>query len=163
MTHILTLTKTGLLNPFMNRKLSKASVKNARALNIPKWVILIIASGFMSMFSSGYASAQEKVTIVRLAKLRIDSTQIESYKAALKEEIETSVRVEPGVLSLYAISEKDYPDHITIFEIYADADAYNAHRETPHFKKYKSVTKEMVKSLELIEAVPILLGSKTEN
>lgn len=97
---------------------------------------------------------------MRLAKLQIDSTQLENYKAALKEEIETSVRIEPGVLTLYAVSEKDDPTHITIFEIYANTEAYDAHRETPHFKKYKSITREMVKSLELQEAVPIILSSK---
>jgi quinol monooxygenase YgiN len=103
---------------------------------------------------------QQKVQVIRIAKLQIDSVYLENYKAALKEEIETSVRVEPGVLSLYAVSEKDNPTHITIFEIYANVDAYKAHRETPHFKKYKSSTKEMVKSLELVEVDPIVLGTK---
>jgi 4-carboxymuconolactone decarboxylase len=59
--------------------------------------------------------------MVRLAKLVIDSAQLENYKAFLKEEIETSVRLEPGVLTLYALSEKNNPTHITILEIYADS------------------------------------------
>lgn len=100
--------------------------------------------------------------VVRLAKLQIDAVQLESYKAALKEEIETSMRVEPGVLNLYAVSEKDNPSHITIFEIYANADAYKAHLETLHFKKYKTTTKEMVKSLELVEVAPIVLWAKAK-
>ena len=61
--------------------------------------------------------------MVRLAKLVIDLTQLENYKAALKEEIETSVRLEPGVLTLYAVSEKENPTYITILEIYANKDA----------------------------------------
>ena len=160
MTQILPLKKTGLSGLYLNRKYKEVSYDTTRELNIRKWLILIIASGIMSLFFSGYVSAQEKGTVVKLARLRIDSTQLENYKSALKEEIEASLRVEPGVLSLYAISEKNHPNHITIFEIYSSTEAYNAHRETPHFKKYKSITKEMVKSLELIEADPILLGSK---
>ena len=108
------------------------------------------------------AKNQQKSQVIRLAKLIIDSSQLENYKAALKEEIETSVRVEPGVLSLYAVSEQGNPTHITIFEIYANEEAYNAHRETPHFKKYKNSTKEMVKSLELTEVNPIVLGAKAK-
>ena len=76
--------------------------------------------------------------MVRLAKLKIDSVQLEKYKAFLKEEIETSLRVEPGVITLYAVSEKDHPTHITILEIYADSAAYKAHIQTPHFLKYKT-------------------------
>ncbi|WP_218043710.1 putative quinol monooxygenase [Flavobacterium gawalongense] len=78
----------------------------------------------------------------------------------MKEEIETYVRVEPGVLSLYAVADKANPTSITTFEIYANEDAYTAHREIPHFKKYKSTTKEMVKSLELLNTVPIALEAK---
>lgn len=109
---------------------------------------------------AGYALAQEKTPVVRLAKLQIDTAQLKNYRAALKEEIETSVRVEPGVLSLYAVYDKDNPAQVTIFELYADENAYRIHRESPHFKKYKSYTREMVKSLELVEAVPIVLGDK---
>jgi quinol monooxygenase YgiN len=49
---------------------------------------------------------------------------------------------------------------VTVFEIYADVKAYQAHLEMAHFKKYKTTTEGMVKSLKLREAVPILLGAK---
>jgi quinol monooxygenase YgiN len=105
--------------------------------------------------------AQYKNLVVRIARLQIDSAQLENYKAALKIHAETAVRVEPGVLTLYAVYEKDHPTHVTVFEIYANADAYKAHLKTPHFIQYKTSTKDMVKSLELIETVPIALESKT--
>lgn len=47
-----------------------------------------------------------------------------------------------------------------ILEIYADEAAYKAHLQTPHFLKYKNGTKEMVKSLELIEVTPLIPGMK---
>lgn len=94
--------------------------------------------------------------MARLAKLVIDSSQLESYEALLKEEIEASVRLEAGVLTLYAVSEKDKPTHITILEIYADTSAYKLHLQTPHFIKYKNGTKDMVKSLQLVEATPLI-------
>jgi quinol monooxygenase YgiN len=114
----------------------------------------------MTLFSYGIAAAQNNEQVVRIAKLQIDPAQLENYKAALKEHAETAVRVEPGVLTLYAVAEKDNPTHITVFEIYASAAAYQAHLQTPHFKKYKSTTKDMVKSLELVETVPIVLAAK---
>ena len=45
--------------------------------------------------------------------------------------------------------------HITLVEIYADEDAYQAHLQTRHFLKYKTGTKEMVKSLELVRVFPL--------
>src|SRR5512142_1728668 len=70
--------------------------------------------------------------LVRLAELEIDPAQLDSYKAALKEEIEASIRLELGVLTLFAVSVKDHPNQIRIFETYADVAAYQAHLETPH-------------------------------
>jgi quinol monooxygenase YgiN len=98
--------------------------------------------------------------IVRIAELEIHPTQLESYKAELREEIEASIHLEPGVLTLYAVSLKDNPTSIRIFETYADVDAYKAHIESPHFKKYKTNTEAMIKSLKLVETDPVLLGAK---
>ena len=98
--------------------------------------------------------------VVRLAELEIDPAQMEQYKAALREEIQASIRAEPGVLRLYAVSVKDHPAQIRLFEMYASAAAYEAHLQSPHFKKYKAETGGMVKSLRLVETEPILLGSK---
>lgn len=136
--------------------------KNVAYQNLKK-LFPILSIWMLTLFFCGYASAQENKHVIRLAKLQIDSIQLENYKVALKEEIETSVRVEPGVLSLYAVSDKDNSTHITIFEIYANLNAYNAHRESPHFKKYKNITKDMVKSLDLIEADPIILETKANS
>jgi quinol monooxygenase YgiN len=104
--------------------------------------------------------AQTNGQMVRLAKLVIDSAQLERYNSFLKEEIEASMKIEPGVLTLYAVAEKNRPTHITILEVYADKAAYQKHIQTPHFLKYKNGTKDMVKSLELVEAVPLIPGMK---
>jgi quinol monooxygenase YgiN len=116
----------------------------------------------LTLFLCGSALGEESGRVVRLAKLQIDPAHLESYKAALRKEIETSLRVEPGVLALNAVSEKNNPAHITILEIYADEAAYEAHLESPHFKTYKVTTQNMVKSLELVETVPICLGTKAK-
>ena len=100
--------------------------------------------------------------IVRIAELEIDPAQLDAYKAASREEIEASIRIVPGVLTLYAVALNDNPSHIRILETYADDTAYRAHLETPHFKKYKAVTQGMVKSLKLVETEPILLGTKRD-
>jgi len=120
--------------------------------------VLIIT--MMTFVFCGQTSVQNKNQMVRLAKLVIDSTQLENYNVLLREEIEASVRVEPGVLTLYAVAEKNNPTHITILEIYADTVAYKSHLLTPHFIKYKNGTKDMVKSLELVEALPLVPGMK---
>ncbi len=121
--------------------------------------VLIILT-IIPLFCIKIFSQNENKKLVRLAKVVIDSTQLEQYNALLKEEIETSVKVEPGVITLYAVAEKNKPTQITILEIYADVEAYKKHIQTPHFLKYKNETKDMVKALELVEVNPLIPGMK---
>ena len=101
--------------------------------------------------------AQTDNRMIRLAKIEIDPAQIREYNTALKEQIQTAVRLEPGVLTYYAVADKKDPSRITILEIYADSAAYQKHIATPHFKKYKTTVERMVKKLELVDVD--LIGS----
>ena len=89
--------------------------------------------------------------MVRLSQITVDSLRTDEYKALLKEEIEASMRLEPGVRTLYAVSDKKRPHEVTILEIYADEAAYRNHLATPHFQKYKRETLDMVRSLRLLD------------
>jgi quinol monooxygenase YgiN len=120
---------------------------------------ILVATMLATMGASAFGQ-QAREPYVRVAEIDIDSSQLEAYKAAVKEQIEAAVRLEPGVLALYSVTDKDDPAHVFVFEMYADAEAYKAHLETAHFKKYKVSTQDMVKSLKLRDTVPILLGAK---
>jgi quinol monooxygenase YgiN len=98
--------------------------------------------------------------LVLVAELEIDPSQLESFKAAAKEDGETAVRVEPGCLAFNVVYDKDNPGHIRFFKVYTDADAFKAHLETAHFKKYAAATKDMVKSRKRIDSVPMALYVK---
>ena len=116
-------------------------------------IIVVIAILF-----SVKASAQNHY--MRIAKVVIDSAKLENYKTVLREAMHAAVNKEQGVLSLYAVYDKEHPTHVTVFETYTDEDAYKAHIQTAHFKKYKEAVKDMVKSLELTDVLPIALESK---
>jgi len=122
--------------------------------NILHKFLLVIS---LILFQSGVVMAEDnEQQIVRLSRLEIAPEKLELYKAALKEEIEASIRLEPGVLTLYAVFEKRAPNKLTILEIYKNRQAYESHIKTPHFLKYKTGTLEMVVSLELIDADPLI-------
>ena len=87
----------------------------------------------------------------RIAKIKVDINQLENYKIALKEQMNTAIKVEPGVLSYTVVADKKDLSLITILEVYANLEAYQSHILTPHFKKYKDAVKDMVLSLELID------------
>ena len=158
-----------LLVPLLSPKLLKAQKKvTILHMKILKTVynsqlrfiksLTVFVTLFMMTSSFGNKTmAQDKNQMVRLAKIKVDPLQLEQYNAALKEQMTTAIRVEPGVLTYYAVADKSDPSTITILEIYADTAAYNSHIATLHFIKYKETVKNMVKSLELVDVT--LIGS----
>ena len=122
--------------------------------------LLLIGGSVLTAAVSGTAAAAEvRPLYVQEAEIEIDPAQLESYKAAVAEHIETAMRVEPGIIALYAVSENDNPTRVRVFEIYRDQDAYRSHLETAHFKTYKATVEKMVRSLKLIRTTPIAFGA----
>ena len=97
------------------------------------------------------SNAQINNNMYRIAKIKVDINQLEKYKVALKEQMNTAIKLEPGVLSYTVVADKKDLSLITIIEVYANLEAYQSHILTPHFKKYKDAVKDMVLSLELID------------
>jgi quinol monooxygenase YgiN len=115
----------------------------------------------LALLAAGAVQAESaRAPLVRIAELEIHPGQLDRYKAAVREEIETSVRIEPGVLAIYSVAEKDNPARLRFFEIYADEAAYQSHIASAHFRKYVEITRDMIISRKLIETEPVQLSAK---
>lgn len=87
--------------------------------------------------------------IVRLSKIEVYPEYLHEYMEYAVEVGEFSLQTEPGVLTMYAVAEKENPCRITILETYSSRDAYERHVASEHFQRYKQGTLHMVKSLVL--------------
>lgn len=101
--------------------------------------------------------------IVRLSRVEVYSEYLDEYIKMATEVGQTSLLTEPGVLTMYAVAEKDNPNIITILETYVSQDAYKSHIESAHFQKYKEGTLHMVKDLRLIDQTELNPGNHIIN
>ena len=110
--------------------------------------------------------AKEPMTaggIVRLSKIEVYPQYLDEYIKYAAEVGEVSLRTEPGVLTMYAVSEKENPCRITILETYASQEAYERHVASEHFQKYEQGTLHMVKSRVLSDQTPLNPINKINN
>ena len=101
--------------------------------------------------------------IVRLSKIEVYPQYLDEYMKFATEVGEISLRTEPGVLTMYAVGEKENPCQITILETYASREAYDKHIASAHFQKYKQGTLHMVKSLVLSDQTPLNPANRIKN
>ena len=105
----------------------------------------------MLLFDPTAVAGQQTDIMVRISEIEIVSSYVDDYKAILKEEAAASVRLEPGVIAIFPMYQKEHPTQVRILEIYANREAYESHLQTSHFQKYKTTTLRMVKSLKLVD------------
>ena len=127
---------------------------------------LITGAVIMATAIVGFAGEQMSVStnsmancLVRIAEIEVYPEHLEAYLAAAKTVGAESVAKEPGVVCIFPMLKKEQPTQIRIVEIYRDEAVYKAHLETPHFKKYKTGTLHMVKSLNLEPMKPLDPGN----
>jgi quinol monooxygenase YgiN len=105
----------------------------------------------MLLFDPTAVAGQQTETMVRVSEIEIVPSHLDEYKAILKEEAAASVRLEPGVIAIFPMYQKEHPTQVRILEIYANREAYESHLQTSHFQRYKTTTLRMVKSLKLVD------------
>ena len=122
---------------------------------------LVLMAGILTL-NADNLMAQNSNTMYRIAKIKVDVSQLEKYKIALKEQMNAAIKLEPGVLSYTVVADKKDSTSITIFEVYANQEAYQSHILAPHFKKYKETVKDMVLSLELMDTDLVVIAKKRD-
>lgn len=140
-----------------NPSKTRSIVSPARGSLVRQLSALALLSYFFTGFNVAQAQApvsapaQDQQMMVRMSEIQVDAKYLAQYNAILKEEAEASVRLEPGVIAIFPMYQRDNATEIRILEMYANRAAYEAHLKTPHFLKYKTETLKMVKSLKLID------------
>ena len=68
-------------------------------------------------------------------------------------------RTEPGNLRYDVLRDEDDPNHFLLYEVYRDADALAAHRETPHFQTWLATVEPWMAEPRIrVRAQPLFYG-----
>ena len=73
-----------------------------------------------------------------------------AFRRLIDDNARASCRNEPGCRRFDVMESPGEADRIVLYEIYDDEKAFEAHQQTPHFKKY------------LAEAVPLLAARERQ-
>lgn len=83
------------------------------------------------------------MSFVLLVNIRIKPENVERFMKGIGENARAA-RKEPGCRQFEVLVDPKDRTQVVLFEVYDDEKAFEAHQQTPHFKKY------------LAEAVPLL-------
>ena len=89
------------------------------------------------------------MSFVLVVNIRIKPDSVDAFMKQLKENA-ASARKEPGCRQFDVLADPKDRTKVMLYEVYDDEKAFEAHQQTPHFKKY------------VAEAVPLLAARERQ-
>jgi (4S)-4-hydroxy-5-phosphonooxypentane-2,3-dione isomerase len=89
------------------------------------------------------------MSFVLLVNIRIKPENVERFMKGIGENARAA-RKEPGCRQFEVLVDAKDKTRVVLFEVYDDESAFEAHQQTPHFKKY------------LADAVPLLASRERQ-
>ncbi len=79
-------------------------------------------------------------------QLEVRAEDREEFLAAITTNAEASVRDEPGCHRFDVTAVEGDGDRFVLYELYDDAEAFEAHKRTPHFAAWRQVADRVLSS-----------------
>ncbi len=98
--------------------------------------------------------------VVNFFELTNAPGKFENFRRLGEENILNSLEKERDTLAMMCVSRADDENSHFVFEIYADEAAYEAHRQSPHFRAYIEQSKDLVVRKEFIKIKNLISLSK---
>jgi len=129
------------------------------SIRVSACVVATLAAVLMLCTVGQRAVAQPAGLYINSVDLDIAPGQVDAFLAALKENGAESVK-EPGCREFNIHVQANNPNHVFIYEVYDNAAALDAHRATPHFKKYQAATGNMITKRDIRGMTSVAFNAK---
>jgi quinol monooxygenase YgiN len=81
--------------------------------------------------------------IVQLVHIRVKPEAVEAFRAATLDNTRNS-RLEPGIAQFAFVQQADDPTRFVLIEAFRSDDAIAAHREAPHYLRWRDAVTDMM-------------------
>jgi quinol monooxygenase YgiN len=78
--------------------------------------------------------------IVLMVNLHVKPGRHDDFLAAIRDDAESTSTLEEGNAQFSVVQDNEDADRFFLFEVYRDEAALEAHRQMPHFLKYREAT-----------------------
>jgi (4S)-4-hydroxy-5-phosphonooxypentane-2,3-dione isomerase len=123
--------------------------------------VALLASASLVILQNRHAAAEAGGVYINAVDLVIVPSEMAKFVDAIKENGANAVK-EPGCREFNITVLNGNPNHVFLYEVYDNEAALEAHRQTPHFKKYQATTQGMVADRSVRAMSVIAMNSKAQ-
>ena len=121
----------------------------------------LLAGASLVVLQNRHAVAEASGVYINAVDLVIVPSEMTKFLDAIKENGANAVK-EPGCREFNITVLNGNPNHVFLYEVYDNEAALEAHRQTPHFKKYQATTQGMVADRSVRAMSVIAMNAKAQ-
>ena len=106
-------------------------------------IALVAGASVTMILPNRDAAAQAGGVYINAVDLVVIPSEMQKFLEAIKENGANAVK-EPGCREFNITVLANNPNHVFLYEVYDNAAALDAHRQTEHFKKFQTTTANMI-------------------
>jgi quinol monooxygenase YgiN len=123
--------------------------------------VALLAGASLMLLHSRHAAAEAGGVYINAVDLVIVPSEMPKFIEAIKENGANAVK-EPGCREFNITVLASSPNHVFLYEVYDNEAALEAHRQTPHFKKYQAAITGMIADRSVRAMSVIAMNSKAQ-
>jgi (4S)-4-hydroxy-5-phosphonooxypentane-2,3-dione isomerase len=123
--------------------------------------VAVLAGASLMFLQSRHAAAEAGGLYINAVDLVVIPSEMPKFLEAIKENGANAVK-EPGCREFNITVLANNPNHVFLYEVYDNAAALDAHRQTEHFKKFAAATKDMIADRSVRAMSVIAMNAKAQ-
>lgn len=132
-----------------------------KSLSASAAAVALLAGASLMLLQNRHAAAEASGVYINAVDLVIVPSEMPKFLEAIKENGANAVK-EPGCRQFNITVLHGNPNHVFLYEVYENEAALEAHRQSPHFKKYQAATQGMVADRNVRAMSVIAMNSKAQ-
>lgn len=100
---------------------------------------------------------------INIVQIKVKPGHRNDYQQLVSEQLANALRIDPGILAIYAGTKQGQPDDWVIYEVFQSEENYRNHVANPEHQRYVAASKDWIQSKQVDQTIGDVLVNTGEN
>lgn len=100
---------------------------------------------------------------INIVQITVKPEHLADYQRVVTAQLENALKIDPGILAIYAGTKQGRPDDWVIYEVFQSEENYRNHIANPDHQKYVAASKDWVQNKQVDQTIGDVLVNTGNN
>lgn len=100
---------------------------------------------------------------INIVQITVKPEHLADYQRVVTAQLENALKIDPGILAIYAGTKQGRPDDWVIYEVFQSEENYRNHIANPDHQKYVAASKDWIQNKQVDQTIGDVLVNTGNN